>query len=91
MPKKPSQKPSYVRKKRSIHAGCSKKRTILKDRIRQLEQRVDELVDAVEMKGLAIRILKDDLDVIVEAGGWKHLLDPFGSPKLVGDEEIPEE
>ncbi len=75
--KKTPQKPRKPRS--SVHQGCSKKRSLLKERIRTLEERVDELTGKIQSVELISSIYKDDLQLVIEAVGLRHLFDPFGA------------
>ncbi len=61
------------------HTECSKKRTLLKERIRALEARLEECESATTLSILQVDILHDVLKSVVETMGLESVLDPFGA------------
>ncbi len=85
MPKKTPSKTSKPRKRTATHHACSKKRTLLKERIRLSEQRIDDLDEQVHQLEMVIRILNDEVRLLVRETGSN---DPFGKALAVPPEEV---
>lgn len=60
------------------HTECSKKRSVLKDRIRALEAELAEVTEAQHQSNLQVNILRDVIATIAETMGLETVLDPFG-------------
>ncbi len=61
------------------HAECSKKRSILKERIRALSLLVDELETENRLTRMHVDVLHGTLTTVVESLGLGVVLDPFGA------------
>lgn len=60
------------------HAECSAKRTILKQRIRNLTTQLDSLQGELLLVKMHTDILHSTLATVVETMGLEGVLDPFG-------------
>ncbi len=79
MPKYTPTKPKVSGRKRPGHEQCSKKRTVLKERIRDLNTLVDDLESKYRLQELRVDILNDVLKTVIETMGLEQILDPFGA------------
>ncbi len=71
------------------HAKCADKRTLLKERIRKLEQQTDDLSSEILLADVRWQALHDALSKVVEVMGLEIILDPFGNrpPETPGKQE----
>ncbi len=69
------------------HDECSRKRTLLKERIRALEGRLAEVESEYSLSNIRHDQISEVLAILVEKAGIKALLDPFGASAQHSDEK----
>ncbi len=72
-----------------VHAACSEKRTLLKQRIVKVSNQVMELTDELSLTQLRLDILGDVLKSVIEALDLSAVLDPFGASLSPAEEGKP--
>ncbi len=87
MASKPPTKPKRRRSASRSHAECSSKRTLLKQRIRDLKTELDECIQEARLARLQVDILHDVVATIVGTMGLEGVLDPFGAGLTPAKEE----
>ncbi len=83
--KKPTkQRRRYASRK---HDKCSAKRTLLKERIRDLEARLTAVESEYSLSNIRFDQISEVMAILVEKMGIKALLDPFGASAQLSDEK----